>query len=152
MHAHAITRLTRFLTQIISETSGLSLDDTLALAEQSLLPAEELALVREFRSLVNRFRVNETQIEALLDHPVSHALAASLRAFPIPFLDEHIHLTGSLDATFIYPRLARLLEGPNRALYEAKITEVYGKDALPLRSVDDVDRLIRLGASDRFYR
>ncbi|HYO75942.1 MAG TPA: hypothetical protein VE010_05720, partial [Thermoanaerobaculia bacterium] len=152
MHVHAVARLSRILTQLISETSGLSLDDTLALAEQSLLPEEELALFREFRSLVNRFRVNETQIETLLEHPVSHALAAFLRAFPIPFRDEHIHLTGSLDATFIYPRLAQLLEGRNRALYEAKIAEVYGKEALPLRNVEDVERLIRLGDSDRFDR
>ncbi|HYK02117.1 MAG TPA: hypothetical protein VE974_10195 [Thermoanaerobaculia bacterium] len=152
MHAHAITRLTRFLTQLISETSGLSLDDTLALAEQSLLPEEELALFREFRTLLNRFRVNDTPIESLFEHPVSHALTAFFRAFPLPFRDEHIHLTGSLDATFIYPRLARLLEGPHRALYEAKIAEVYGREALPLRSVDDVDRLIRLGDADRFDR
>jgi adenosine deaminase len=152
MHSHAIARLTRFLTQIISETSGLSLDDTLALAEQSILPDEELALVRDFRGLLNRFRVNETQIEALMEHPVSQALAAFFRGFPLPFRDEHIHLTGSLDASFIYPRLAALLEGPNRALYEAKIAEVYGREALPLRSVDDVDRLIRLGDADRFDR
>jgi len=152
MHAHAIARLTRFLTQLISETSGLSLDDTLALAEQSLLPEEELALFREFRALLNRFRVNDTPIESLFEHPVSHALTAFFRAFPIPFRDEHIHLTGSLDATFIYPRLAKLLEGPHRALYEAKIAEVYGREALPLRNVDDVDRLIRLGDADRFDR
>ncbi len=152
MHVHAIARLTRFLTQLISETSGLSLDDTLALAEQSVLPDEELALVRDFRSHLNRFRINQTQIEPLLEHPVSQALAAFFRAFPLPFRDEHIHLTGSLDATFIYPRLAALLEGPNRALYEAKIAEVYGKDALPLRSVEDADRLIRLGDTDRFDR
>jgi adenosine deaminase len=152
MHAHAISSLTRFLTQLISETSGLSLDDTLALAEQSRLPEEELALVREFRGLLSRFRVNDTPIEALFEHPVSHALTAFFRAFPLPFRDEHIHLTGSLDATFIYPRLAKLLEGPHRALYEAKIAEVYGREALPLRSVDDVDRLIRLGDTDRFDR
>jgi adenosine deaminase len=152
MHAHSIPPLTRFFTQLISETSGLSLDDTLALAEQSILPAEELALVREFRALLNRFRVNDLQIETLLEHPVSHALAAFFRAFPIPFRDEHIHLTGSLDASFIYPRLAKLVDGPHRALYEAKIAEVYGREALPLGSVDAVDRLIRLGESDRFDR
>jgi adenosine deaminase len=45
-----------------------------------------------------------------------------------------------------------LLEGPNRALYESKIAEVYGRECLPLRSVDDVDRLIRLGETDRFDR
>ncbi|MDQ3280645.1 MAG: hypothetical protein M3Q69_04460 [Acidobacteriota bacterium] len=152
MHAHAIARLTRFLTQLISETSGLSLADTLALAEQSPLPAEELQMVREFRGLLGRFHLNQITIDPLLEHPVSHAIAAFFRAFPLPFRDEHIHLTGSLDATFIQPRLAKLLDGPHRPLYEAKIAEVYGRECLPLESVDDVDRLIRLGDADRFDR
>jgi hypothetical protein len=152
MHSPAVAGLTRFLTQLISETSGLSLDDTLALGEQSPAGGEELALIREFRELLGRFRLNDTSIEALLEHPVSLALEGFFRAFPIPFRDEHIHLTGSLDADFVYPRLAKLLDGPQRALYESKIAEVYGRDALPLRSVADVDRLIRLGESERFDR
>src|SRR5207249_4226063 len=56
------------------------------------------------------------------------------------------------DAAFIWPRLAPLLDGPHRAIYETKITEVYGPDALPIDSVADVDRLIRLGENDRFDR
>ena len=79
-------------------------------------------------------------------------MAAFFLAFPIPFHDEHIHLTGSLDAEFIYPRLVALLEGPDGELYEAKIREVYGGDALPIRSAEDVDRLIRLGEEDQFDR
>jgi adenosine deaminase len=152
MLSGVIPRLTRFFTQLISETSGLSLDDTLVLAEQSPLPEEELALIRDFRILLGRFRINQTPIEALLDHPISAALTAFFRAFPIPFRDEHIHLTGSLDAEFIYPRLAQLLDGPKRALYEAKIAEVYGPEAPPLRSVADVERMVRLGEADRFDR
>jgi len=145
-------RLTRFLTQLISETSGLSLHDTLVLAEQSATPSEDLAQIREFRDLLGRFRLDETPIETLLDHPVSLALEGFFRAFPIPFRDEHIHLTGSLGADFVYPRLARLLDGPQRALYESKIADVYGRDALPIRNVADVDRLIRLGEGERFDR
>jgi adenosine deaminase len=147
-----IPRLTRFLTQLISETSGLSLDDTLALAEQSPLPAEELALVRDFRTLLGKFRVSATPIDPLMEHPVSLAFEGFFRAFPIPFHDEHIHLTGSLDASFLFPRLQALLEGPQRVRYEAKITEVYGREALPLATVGDVERLIRLGDTDRFDR
>ncbi|HEX2831534.1 MAG TPA: hypothetical protein VHW00_00885 [Thermoanaerobaculia bacterium] len=148
-------RLTRFLTQLISETSGLSLDDTLTLAHGSpqLESEPELAgALREFHSRIGQFRVSQAPIERLLEHPVSHALAAFFRAFPIPFHDEHIHLTGSLDAEFIWPRLEALLHGPDRALYEAKIREVYGDDALPIESAKDVDRLIRLGDEDRFDR
>jgi adenosine deaminase len=152
---HVVPRLTKFFTQLISETSGLSLADTLALAEHApqLVDDQVLALeVREFRSLLGRFRVDDATIESLLDHAVARSLADFFRAFPIPFRDEHIHLTGSLDADFIWPRLAPLLDGPQRAMYEAKIAEVYGPDALPITSVADVDRLIRLGDDDRFDR
>ncbi|PYQ31704.1 MAG: hypothetical protein DMF56_00940 [Acidobacteria bacterium] len=150
-----VARLTRFLTHLISETNGLSLEDTLVLAEQApqLDSDAELAhAIREFHALLGRFRVHAAPIEALLDHPLSHALAGFFHTFPLPFRDEHIHLTGSLAADFVYPRLAPLLEGPHRALYESKIAQVYGDDALPIRNVHDVDRLIRLAESGRFDR
>ncbi len=147
-----VHELTRVFTQLISETSGLSLDDTLLLAQQQPLPEEAAHCIREFHQLLGRFRLNAEPIEALFAHPVSKSLGAFFRAFPIPYRDEHIHLTGSLDAEFIYPRLQPLLEGPNRALYERKIREVYGEDALPIRNAADVDRLIRLGDDDRFDR
>jgi adenosine deaminase len=152
MHSSVVPRLTRFFTQLISETSGLSLQDTLALALQSPLPEAELALIREFYELLQRFRIGAAPMEELLEHPVSHAFEGFFRAFPIPFRDEHIHLTGSLDASFVYPRLAALLEGPQRELYEAKIAEVYGRETLPLRSEEDVQRMIRLTDADRFDR
>lgn len=155
MHPHAIPRLTRFFTQLISETSGLSISDTLALAEQSPqleLEPETGALVREFHQLLGKFRVDHMPIESLLDHPVSQSLTAFFGAFPIPYRDEHIHLTGSLDAEFVWSRLGALLDGPHRALYESKITDVYGAEALPIRSAKDVDRLIRLRDEDRFDR
>jgi hypothetical protein len=145
-------RLTRFLTQLISETGGLSLDDTLSLAEQSPSCGEELAQIRDFRELLGRFRLNQSPLEPLLEHPVSLALEGFFRAFPIPFRDEHIHLTGSLGAEFVYPRLQRLLDGPQRALYETKIAEVYGRESLPIRSIADVDRLIRLAEGEQFDR
>lgn len=147
-----VARITRFLTHLISETNGLSLEDTLALAEQSpQLDADaELAhAIRDFHALLGRFRVRAIPIDSLLGHPVSRGLAAFFRAFPLPFRDEHIHLTGSLHADFIYPRLAPLLENP---IYQQKITQVYGEDALPIRNAADVDRLIRLGDDDRFAR
>ena len=149
----SVARLTRFFTHLISETSGLSIDDTLALAEQSpqLDDDPELAAhVREFRALLGRFRLNATPLEALLAHPVSEALERFFRAFPVPFHDEHIHLTGSLAADFVFPRLRALLDGADRHIYEQKIREVYGEAALPIESVADVERLIRLGDEDRF--
>src|SRR5690349_18166321 len=92
-----VPRLTRLFTQIISETNGLSLEDTLALAEQSPeleRDGELRACVEEFHHRLGQFRLNLTQIEALLEHPVAKALEAFFRAFPLPFRDEHTHLTG----------------------------------------------------------
>src|SRR5437763_16094440 len=152
---HLVPRLTKFFTQLISETSGLSLADTLSLtahAPQIAADAEAAQAVREFRDLLGRFHIDAAPIEALLRHDVARSLADFFRAFPIPFRDEHIHLTGSLDADFIWPRLAKLLDGPRRSMYESKIAEVYGADALPIENAADVDRLIRLGDDDRFDR
>src|SRR6476646_8100773 len=133
-----VARLTRFFTQLISETSGLSLEDTLALAQQSPLTESDPDLARcidEFRDLPGSVRLHDTPIEKLFEHPISHALADFFRRFPIPFHDEHIHLTGSLDADFVYPRLAPLLEQP---VYQAKIRQVYGEET-SIRSAADVD-------------
>lgn len=148
-----VPRLTSFLTQLISETSGLSLEDTLLLAEGSpQLDPELAAQLREFRAKLGEFRLGRASIDAVFAHPVSQALEAFFRAFPLPYRDEHIHLTGSLDAEFVWSRLQPLLEGPRRAEYEQRIARVYGHDVLPLRSAHDVDRLLRLGDEDRFDR
>ena len=141
------------MAELISETNGLALEDTLDLAEQSPLCDRDVAhAIAEFHTLLGRFRLNAERIETLLEHPFSEAMTRFFRAFPIPYREEHIHLTGSLDAEFIWPRLEPLLTGPQRALYEQKISEVYGEDALPIRNANDVDRLIRLGETDRFDR
>lgn len=158
-----VSRLLSFLAGLISETSGLALDDTLALAHGSPALADdpEMAhLLREFHDLLRRFesRVSDESgtkhatIDRLLAHPVSDALEAFFLRFPIPYREEHIHLTGSLDASFIYERLQPLLEGPHRALYEAKIAEAYGETNRPIRSAEDVAALIRLRDEDRFDR
>jgi hypothetical protein len=130
-----VPRLTKFFTQLISETSGLSLADTLSLtahAPQIEADAEAAQAVREFRDLLGRFHIDAAPIEALLGHDVARSLTDFFRGFPIPFRDEHVHLTGSLDADFIWPRLAELLDGPQRSMYEAKIAE--GMDLLRCRS------------------
>ncbi len=148
-----IPRLTAFLTRLISETSGLSLEDTLVLAEGSpQLEADLAAQIREFHVRLGAFRLGRGTIDALFEHPVSQALAAFFRAFPIPFRDEHIHLTGSLDADFVWSRLGPLLDGPRRTMYEERIARVYGAESLPIRDASDVDRLLRLRDDDRFDR
>lgn len=141
------------LIDIISETNGITINDTLELlsfyptlkknqqVEKSLL---------EFRKLLNGFQSNEVDISTLLGHPVSEAFFEFFKEFPLPYHEEHIHLTGSLSAEFIYPRLKKLLEGPDKKTYEEKISQVYGADSLPITSVEDVDRLIRLKEGELF--
>ena len=155
MDAPLTSRLTRLFTHLISETNGLALEDTLVLAQQSPQLDDEPDLreaVRSFHALLGQFRLGVIPIEKLLAHPVSDALAAFLRRFPIPFREEHIHLTGSLAADFIHPRLVPLLEGAHGDLYRSKIAAVYGSESLPIRGADDVDRLIRLRDEERFDR
>ena len=153
MNTH--NELVSALTTIISETNGLSLSDTVDLLLSSDLPAhsaEAYKQVAEFRDLLNRFQINQVTISALLKHPVSAALFEFFKNFPLKYQEEHIHLTGAISADFIYPRLKKLLEGPDKTVYEEKIREVYGDKALPIRSVDDVDKLIRLQENEGFAR
>ncbi|MEN0057608.1 MAG: hypothetical protein AAGB31_02140 [Bdellovibrio sp.] len=151
IHQH----LTSAITTIISETNGISLSDTMDLLLSSDLFVQQPGaqnLVAEFRDLLNRFQINQIPINTLLTHPVSQALFEFFQNFPLKYNEEHIHLTGAITADFIYPRLKQLLEGPHKNIYEEKIREVYGSDALPIESVEDVDRLIRLQENEGFSR
>lgn len=148
-------QLVAALTTIISETNGISLSDTLDLLISSDLKQrhpEAFNQIADFRNLLNRFQVNEITITTLLRHPLSAALFEFFKNFPLKYNEEHIHLTGAISADFIYPRLKKLLEGPDKALYEQKISEVYGPQALPIKSVEDVDKLIRLQENEGFAR
>ncbi len=141
------TDVGRVLVRIISETNGVTLGNTLDLASRSMLvhdAPDTLAEIRSFHELLYDYQRDPQEIGSLLRHPVAQTLGGIFRAFPLPFHEEHIHLTGSLSADFIYPRLAELLEGPHAAAYEEKIRATYGEDALPITSEDDVNRLLRL--------
>ena len=126
-----IDQLTNHLIHIISETNGVSLSNTLELL--SFSPEikdniKEQKLINEFRTLLMGFQQDEVDIGTLLTHPVSHALFNFFKMFPAPFYEEHIHLTGSLTAEFIFPHLKKILNGPHKKIYEKKITDVYGKE------------------------
>jgi adenosine deaminase len=145
--------LLKHVIDIISETNGISLADTLELLASSDLSAKEpeaFKSVQEFRDLLSQFQQNTIGIEKLMPHPVAKALFQFFKRFPLKYSEEHIHLTGALTAEFIYPRLKKLLDGPNRAIYEKKITEVYGENAWPINSVQDVDKLVRLKETEGF--
>lgn len=141
------------LIDIISETNGLNLNDTLELMafhpELKKNPLVEKAL-NEFRKLMVGFQNNEVDITTILSHSFSQAFFEFFKDFPLPYHEEHIHLTGSLSAEFLYPRLMTLLSGKDRAIYEKKIKDVYGEDSFPINTVEDVDRLIRLKEGEQF--
>ncbi|MDD4974921.1 MAG: hypothetical protein PHY93_11255 [Bacteriovorax sp.] len=141
------------LIDIISETNGVTINDTLELLSfNPALKKNQLvdkSLV-EFRKLLNGFQSNEVDISTILGHPFSEAFFEFFKEFPIPYHEEHIHLTGSLSADFIYPRLKKLLDGPDSKIYNQKIAQVYGDLSLPINSVEDVDRLIRLKEGELF--
>lgn len=146
-------KLKKYLTEIISETNGVTLVDTIDLLINSEIREKDqqsYKLFVEFRNLIDAFITNQERIQVLLEHPVAKALALFFKNFPLKYREEHIHLTGSISAEFIFPRLNKLLNGPHRELYENKIREVYGTKALPIKSVEDVDRLIRLKENEGF--
>ena len=153
MKEKKIENLTQVLTKIISETSGISIGETLEIASHSLLVKNKAPLQRDFqhfRRLLGDFQQDQADINTLLEHPISAALSKFFCHFPLKYREDHIHLTGSLTAEFIFHRLKKLLEGPKKKIYEDKIIETYGKKALPLNSVEDVNRLIRL-QHDEFF-
>lgn len=141
------------IVKVVSETNGLSLNNTLELLLNSkdIAPALHKHLA-DFKDKLDKFRINKVDIETLLDHPVADGFYQLFKNFPIKYREEHIHLTGSLTAEYIYPHLMKLLSGPNKAIYEQKIDEVYGKGASQIKSVADVDKLVRLQDTDQFDR
>ncbi|HLD22252.1 MAG TPA: hypothetical protein VJB65_05125 [Patescibacteria group bacterium] len=153
--SNLLRELTQQLAMIISETNGISLEDTLDLLSSKHLPhmsKEAIHAIDEFRTLLTKFTINQTEIEELLEHPVSHALYEFFRLFPLKYREEHTHLTGALSADFIYPRLKKLLASANGKRIRKQIEEVYGKKYASIRSKKDVNRLIRLAKKERFGR
>lgn len=145
--------LLKHFIKIISETNGISLKDTLELLLNQQLrieSAEAYRDIHDFLEILTQFQADQADINQLLAHPVSRALGQFFTRFPLKYNEEHIHLTGSLTAEFIFPRLKKLLDGPNKALYEKKIKEVYGEGAWPIKSAEDVDNLIRLKSDEGF--
>lgn len=141
------------IINIISETNGISLVDTLDLILASDLKTtnqDAYNQISDFRKKIQDFQHNRILIHELLSHPVSLALVDFFKLFPLKYREEHTHLTGALTAEFIWPRLKPLIEGPNKALYEKKIKENYGESAWPIQSIADVDKLIRVKDTDGF--
>lgn len=145
--------LVKEFIEIVSETNGVSLIDTLDLMLSSSLKtknAEAYTWVVEYRELLNQFVINKIDIKKLKEHPFNAVIEEFFRLFPLKYKEEHIHLSGSLTAEFLWSKLQPLLEGPNKDIYEKKIKHVYGDNSWPIRSVEDVDKLIRLKEGEGF--
>lgn len=145
--------LVKEFIEIVSETNGISLVDTLDLMLSSSLKNKNMEAYNwtaEFKTLVNQFIINEVDLGTLRKHPFNLVLEEFFRRFPLKYKEEHIHLSGSLTAEFIWSQLKPLIEGPHAALYEKKIKHVYGDQAWPITSAEDVDRLIRLKDTEGF--
>ncbi len=155
MNKDVQSQLTAAITTIISETNGISLADTIDLllgSDLKVRAPEAYQLAAEFQEMLNEFQINKKSITDLLKHPISKSLFEFFKNFPLKYKEEHIHLTGAINAEFIFPRLKKLLEGPDKLIYEQKITEVYGDKALPIKTVADVERLISLQENEGFSR
>jgi adenosine deaminase len=150
-----IEKLHRQFMATVSETNGISLDDTLSLMETGHIGGgdpEVHGAIQSFRQILLQFQIDQTRIDPLFDHPFGQALYRFFKNFPLPYREEHTHLTGSLQADFIYPRLMKLLDGPGANHVRQQLQTVYGDEGLKIDSVDDVNRLVRLGDEDRFDR
>lgn len=141
------------LIHTISETNGLSLLDTVELmANAQTLPEDIRKEVLDFQAKLNLYRIDKGPIHSLFDHSLGKAFYRFFKSFPLRYREEHIHLTGSLSADFIFPRLKKLLEGPNKEIYKEKIKNIYGPDCIPIKSAQDLDKLIRLPEGELFDR
>lgn len=145
--------LVKEFVELVSETNGISLADTIDLLLSSNIrkkSSEAYEQVAEFKELLNQFITNKIDIRQLTAHPFNLVLEEFFRRFPLKYKEEHIHLSGSLSAEFIWSQLKPLIEGPHAAIYERKIKAVYGNNSWPIRSSKDVDKLIRLKENEGF--
>ncbi len=141
------------LTKIISETNGLSILDTMELLSYSMEQKGEAHLsdlAKDFRNKLYDYQQDKITIHELLHHEVSHALFHFFKNFPLKYFEEHIHLTGSLSADFVYEHLKPHLDGPHGPELLKKIRSVYRDPKAQVGSSKDVHHLIALKDHERF--
>ena len=86
--------LDTILVRLISETNGLSLGDTLDLAQRSMLAQERPAArhsLADFRKQLFDYHRDAAHIDPLLSHPVALSLGRFLRHFPSAYREEPLH-------------------------------------------------------------
>ena len=145
-----IEHLKKNLIKIISETNGLSLNHTLELLlAQADTTENEKSIITDFLELVHLFQGDKIKIDELLNHPISEVLFFFFKNFPLPYCEEHIHLTGSLHESFIFPYLKNILESDDGDQVLKKVSEVYEKE-VSINSEEDVKELIQLKEGEEF--
>lgn len=152
-HAKVQKELTEALAEIIAETNGISLLDTLELLLASPscgLSVSAFHSVQEFYDLLQQFQIDEVEIDRLLAHPISAALQEYFKNFPLTYREEHTHLTGALDADFIYPRLKKALKGRGGKQIRETIEAVYGVSASSLRTKKAIEDILRIQQDEGF--
>jgi len=148
-------KLFKQLVKVISETNGISLQNTLELAIRSEYLSQDKKIKKEFADFIKvlgKYKNSECEMEELLEHPVAKALYDFFKYFPIRYREEHTHLSGSLQPEFVYHKLEKKLEGPHGSKYEDMIREVYGDLSVPIRDVEDVRRLLIVNEDEAFER
>ena len=145
-----VDHLTKNLIRIIAETNGLSLNHTLELLQESARTNEsEKKIIREFTKMMHDFQSNKIPIEKLLAHPISESLFKFFKSFPLPYCEEHIHLTGSLSPEFIWKHLEPIINSDEGPLITKKVEEVYGRK-IKWEGVQTVRDLVQLNDDGDF--
>lgn len=155
MEQPELGRLAGHITKMISMTNGLSLENTLSLMQSSDLSQTDpaaAAAVNDFHDQLKQFQIGNRQIEQLIEHPFAKALTQFFKSFPIPYREEHIHLTGSLGSSFVFPRLMDMIDRGMGEALGAKVKAIYGPESWPIQTAADIDRLLRLKSEERFDR
>ena len=105
-----VLELQRLLIEVISETNAISLDDTLELllcSPQLKEKHQVKILIEDFQNKLFHFQSDKEEMTQLLQHPLSQALYYIFKSFPLKYYEEHIHLTGSLSAEFIFSKIQK---------------------------------------------
>lgn len=155
MNTELVNLIRKELVFVISETSGISLQNTLELLSFSARIKKNKLIedkIDEFRKLLYIFNSNGGQknIKNLLEHEVGLAFFQFFKNFPLRYYEEHIHLTGSLSASFLFPRILEIINGPQGKKVIEKIKKIYSLNTLKLESEKDIKELITLKESEGF--
>lgn len=147
----AQNRLVQNLIQIIAETNGISISQTLELLQSHMHTEPTMrAQIAAFRLLLGRYHQGLCEMSDLLEHPISDALRGFFSSFPARYREEHIHLTGSLTAEFLQPFIEEALAGPGAQDFKRMVTATYGH--CEIKGLQDIRRMIALQPGERFDR